>query len=612
MTEQMKNNKKTYSVVGIWLIGVSLLLLVLFQIRSYATVINDAGLVRGGTQRIVKLETNHSPDDALIAYVGDLLDELQLNEQKKLVPSQLTQEFLSDLKAVETIWVKLQAEILLVRGGAAPDNLLALSEDHFQLSNKAVYCAQRRAEVDFRYIIIISFLLLVFTTALIVFLEWRSRRKIDRVFFTDFLTGLPNSLFFEERVTALTAGASAGTYIMVYLNVNNFKFINESYGYPAGDRLLINLAGALDRFCGKGEACARINADRFALLLHSGAAVLERLKLTVDRALRTENELNLSEAITCSYGVYEIADADESAKSIISKATRALTEGDYKDGVAFYDKYLLDKITRETHLTQAMRQAIERDEFQVYLQPKVRLSTGLLVGAEVLCRWISAEFGFLPPDDFIPLFEKNGFIVTLDFHMLEKTCAEFRRILHEETSNVVSFSINFSRVTLLQDNFLERFCEVVERYEIPHVYIEVEVTESAFIMNEEIVIQMLLRLKQNGYRIVMDDFGLGYSSLNLLRKLPIDVLKIDKEFLREGTTIQRTYSIIQCIVEMAAGLGIEIVCEGVESEEHVKLLSEMGCPIGQGYFFSRPISIEDFQQKYRAEATRDTPSDITT
>ncbi|MEG2639607.1 MAG: bifunctional diguanylate cyclase/phosphodiesterase, partial [Clostridiales bacterium] len=575
-----------------------LLVFIFTQMHNYADIINDAGIVRGGTQRIIKLEENQISNEEFINEVDNILINLIKNEDKRIYKSPLTKKFQQDLYTVNNYWQQIKIEIDSVRLGNDTTTLLNLSEKHFAWSNKAVTVAEIRAEKEFKDTVIISLLLILLTSALMVFFEWRSNRQIKKVFYTDFLTGLSNSIFFENQVEHANQNAASGTFVLVYLNVNNFKFINESYGYDAGDTLLTDIANAIKNYCIKDEICARINADRFGLLLYNKENAIQDLQQSIHNTIFSENSLNLSDIFTCSYGAYILTNPFESGKSIISKANRALKEGKPKDRIAFYDEYLMAKINKETLLTQHMRLAIKNDEFQIFLQAKTDLNSEKLCGAEVLCRWISKQFGYLPPDDFIPLFEKNGFIVTLDFHMLEKVCQGFNEELKNNKGEILPLSINFSRITLLQDNFISRFCNIIEKYKIPPKYIEVEITESAFIMNEGGIIQMLCKLQAKGFKIVMDDFGLGYSSLNLLRKLPINILKIDKEFLKEGTTTQRTFTIIKHIVEMSKDLDIEIVCEGVETKEHITLLKSIGCPIVQGYYYSKPLPIDKFREKY--------------
>lgn len=254
-----------------------------------------------------------------------------------------------------------------------------------------------------------------------------------------------------------------------------------------------------------------------------------------------------------------------------------------------------------------MRQGLSEKEFQIYLQSKVNLEQSEVTGAEVLIRWNSEPFGFLPPDEFIPLFEKNGFIVELDFYVLEATCRILKQSLEISPERTVVLSVNVSRVTLFQNDFIKRFVQMAERYGVPPKYLEIEITENVFIFDANTVEQILSQLRSYGFSISMDDFGSGYSSLNLLRELPIDVLKIDRIFLQESIRVEKAYAIIKSVVEMAHSLNMVVVCEGVETLEHAEFLKTIHCAVGQGYYFSKPIPLSAFQKKYNLLPTQKHP-----
>ena len=402
--------------------------------------------------------------------------------------------------------------------------------------------------------------------------------------------------------------AAPGAYLMIYLDLNNFKFVNDSYGYNAGDKLLLSFSATLKRFCSSNEICAHLHADHFAILLKKREHVIEDLQTAVLASIESERELNLSDILTCSYGVYTIPDPDASIASCISKASVALKEGrSSQRTVAYYDQYLLDKITNEKKMTRWMHQGLSEKEFQIYLQPKVNLERSEVTGAEILVRWNSEPFGFLPPDEFIPLCEKNGFIVDLDFYVLEATCQILKQSLKISPERTVVLSVNVSRVTLFQNDFIKRFVQMAERYGVPPKYLEIEITENVFIFDANTVEQILSQLRSYGFSISMDDFGSGYSSLNLLRELPIDVLKIDRIFLQESIRVEKAYAIIKSVVEMAHSLNMVVVCEGVETLEHAEFLKTIHCTVGQGYYFSKPIPLSAFQEKYSLLPTQKHP-----
>lgn len=607
----MHKQRNTYIFILICIFVMGFLLFSLIQMQGYANIINDAGIVRGGTQRSVKLELSGEPNDELISYLDGLIRKLEAAESKHLYTSHDSAAYRENLEAVKTKWGEIKAEIPKLRGSPTAElreHFLGLSEQHFDLANKTVYAAQYRAENELRNSIILSVVMILAVSLIMYTLERRSQQELERVFYTDHLTALPNQAAFEISAAEKLRSASPGAYLMIYLDLNNFKFVNDSYGYTAGDKLLLSFSATLKRFCNSSEICAHLHADHFAILLKKREHVIEDLQTAILESIESERELNLSDILTCSYGVYTIPDPDESIASCISKASVALKEGrSSQRTVAYYDQHLLDKITNENKMTRWMHQGLSEKEFQIYLQPKVNLERSEVTGAEILVRWNSEPFGFLPPDEFIPLFEKNGFIVDLDFYVLEATCRILKQSLKISPERTVVLSVNVSRVTLFQNDFIKRFVQMAERYGVPPKYLEIEITENVFIFDANTVEQILSQLRSHGFSISMDDFGSGYSSLNLLRELPIDVLKIDRIFLQESIRVEKAYAIIKSVVEMAHSLNMVVVCEGVETLAHAEFLKTIHCAVGQGYYFSKPIPLSAFQEKYNLLPTQKHP-----
>lgn len=607
----MRKQRNTYIFILICIFVMGFLLFSLIQMQGYANIINDAGIVRGGTQRCAKLELSGEPNDELITYLDGLIRKLEASENKHLYTSHDSAAYHDNLEAVKTKWDEIKAEIPALRLSSAielREHFLSLSEEHFDLANKMVYAAQYRAENELRNSIILSVVMILAVSLIMYTLERRSQQELERVFYTDHLTALPNQAAFEISAAEKLRSAAPGAYLMIYLDLNNFKFVNDSYGYNAGDKLLLSFSATLKRFCSSNEICAHLHADHFAILLKKREHVIEDLQTAVLASIESERELNLSDILTCSYGVYTISDPDASIASCISKASVALKEGrSSQRTVAYYDQHLLDKITNENKMTRWMHQGLSEKEFQIYLQPKVNLERSEVTGAEILVRWNSEPFGFLPPDEFIPLFEKNGFIVDLDFYVLEATCQILKQSLKISPERTVVLSVNVSRVTLFQNDFIKRFVQMSERYGVPPKYLEIEITENVFIFDANTVEQILSQLRSYGFSISMDDFGSGYSSLNLLRELPIDVLKIDRIFLQESIRVEKAYAIIKSVVEMAHSLNMVVVCEGVETLEHAEFLKTIHCTVGQGYYFSKPIPLSAFQEKYNLLPTQKHP-----
>ena len=251
----------------------------------------------------------------------------------------------------------------------------------------------------------------------------------------------------------------------------------------------------------------------------------------------------------------------------------------------------IDKIESE------MNNALKTGEFKMYLQPKWDIVKDQLVGAEALVRWIKPDGTIVFPSNFIPIFENNGFIEKLDFFMLETVCREMKKRMDKGLS-VCPVSVNQSRLLLHNPEYVNNVSKILRTYSIPRKYIELELTETVFLDDREKMLEMMNQLKEQHVRLSMDDFGSGYSSLNLLKDIPFDVLKIDREFFSEAITSESSTWILRKIVEMAEGLGIEVICEGVETDEQIEILRTVGCHLVQGYYYSKPISLEEFIQKY--------------
>lgn len=595
----LSRSRVTFACVAVWIVGAALLFSSLLQMQGYAAIINNAGTVRGGTQMAVKLELAGTQADDLEAHVDGLLSQLIADEEARPLKSSATREVVEGLHAVQAKWREVEQGIAEVRAGAPGDALMRASQEHWDLADRAVRAAEARANGESRLMLLVSALLVLFTTALLVLRERDSMRRLRKTFLIDPLTGGSNLEGFYREASKAIAGAPPSTYLVVYTNVVHFRFINDSFGRAAGDELIVRLYGIYRSLC--DGLCARADSDHFALLVKNDPAALERLCEKVDADLREAEDLHFTGTLSCNYGAYVADDPNVGVASMVSDAALVLKAGVKERGVAYYTEAFRAKLSGEMEIVQGMGDALARDEFLMYLQPQVDVRTGRLTGAECLCRWKSDKLGLLQPTAFIPALERSGLISDLDFHMLERVCRAYPLPLPGGEGAPLPISVNFSRPTVLQDGFVERFLEIVSRYDLPPEAIEVEVTEGAFMVDEAVVVRTLETLSADGFRIAMDDFGSGFSSLNLLRRLPIHVLKLDKEFLREGYETDRTQSILSDIVVMAQHLGIRTVCEGVETPEHVALLREIGCDTAQGFYYSRPLDLDAFRKKYLSQ-----------
>lgn len=590
---------KILAVLAAWVICASALIFALAQMQSYAQTINNAGVVRGGTQQSVKLALAGEPNDAIAARVDDLIGQLELSEENRLVKSQASHEFASDLAEVGETWRLIEEEFAALKSGeGSPERLLELSETHFAQADAMVLSAQHRAERDLLWTIVGCIALVVVVSTLVALRERTHHVEQQRAYDTDRLTGGYNENAFERLAGGLVRGAPSRSYLTVYTNVEGFRVINESFGRPAGDDVIRTLHSLFEQAIRRGELVAHLNADHFALLLRNEDGRVERLAAQVAGKLKVHDDLPFSDRIVCGYGVFALTKEEPDVATGVSNAAAVLKEGTGSDLIARYDDEFRSTIAFRQNVVRHMGEALERGEFSPYVQPQFSLKDGGFVGGEVLCRWNSPELGLLAPDRFIPLFERNGFIVELDFHMLDQACRRIAAAPCKDGETPRHLAVNLSRVTLMQNDFEERFARLIDAQGTPPVCLHLEVTEGVFSVDEEAVIHILENLQSQGFPIAMDDFGTGYSSLSLMRRMPVDVLKIDRGFLSASEDDIRSRRVLESVIDLARDLGISTVCEGIETPEQARLLHDLGCEIAQGYLFARPMPLEEFAARY--------------
>ena len=345
---------------------------------------------------------------------------------------------------------------------------------------------------------------------------------------------------------------------------------------------------------------ARVQADRFVFL--TPYIDYNTLKYNFETYI-SNIEINISGfadsvVVKSTCGVYLSEEDDsESVRDMVDKAAIAekRTRDDSKSPIMFYDDSLNAEFIKNQEMTASMKKALENNEFVVYLQPKVDINSEIPVGCEALVRWVSPEKGFIPPGEFIPLFEKNGFVTEVDFFVLEQVCKMLRRRINNGLP-VFPVNVNQSRLHVNDRMYLSMLQDMLNKYDIPMNLVVFEITESAFIEDSHAMIGLINKMKALGFIFSMDDFGSGYSSFNLLKDMPVDELKIDKEFLESTDDSKKSRYIIEKIVQMAHGLDIRVVCEGVEREEQVEFLREIECDIIQGYYYSKPMPMDEFEK----------------
>ncbi len=413
----------------------------------------------------------------------------------------------------------------------------------------------------------------------------------------DPLTGLLTPEYFYRYARQLDRDEDASDMDAVFVDINHFRMLNERFGSGYGDEVLRRVGERL-REALSDERClvCRLEADRFQIYCRHGVdykALLEYagIGLAEDDSANSRVRLRM--------GVYEHADRSMDVERRFDRAKSAADKvrSSFSKAIGYYDREMHEKELFEEQLIEEFPNAIAEGQFCVFYQPKfdIRPSIPVLVSAEALVRWRHPTLGMISPGIFIPLFEENGLIRTLDNYVWE-TAARQIRSWKERFNFTVPVSINVSRIDMYDPELIGTFQAIQEKYGITSSELNLEITETAYTQDSEQIIQTVSRLRQMGYRIEMDDFGTGYSSLNMISKLPIDALKLDMQFIRNAFGERRDTRMLKVILDIADSLSVPVVAEGVETEEQMLALREMGCCIVQGYYFSRPVPAEEYER----------------
>ncbi|MBS5933075.1 MAG: EAL domain-containing protein [Clostridiales bacterium] len=409
----------------------------------------------------------------------------------------------------------------------------------------------------------------------------------------DALTGLYSMSFFAKKVAEVIQSNEDKRYLVVFANISRFKLVNELFGRAEGDRLLTFIGKSILDTIGENELCGHAGADNFFILIDSDEYNEESIKEIVNKL----NSYSIPINIVMRFGVYMINDITMPIEKICDRAKLAVDtfEGNYESFITYYDDSIREKLLREHMITNAMKRAVEEKQFVIYYQPKFDLNSECVIGAEALVRWKHPEFGFLSPGEFIPIFEKNGFISELDYYVWDCVCQKIASWV-ETGHSLMPISVNVSRVDLYNPKLPQLLFDLVNKYKIPIQYLHLEITESAYTDNVKQMIDIVNEIRKIGFVIEMDDFGTGYSSLNMLSDLPIEILKLDMSFLRNNVGRSSGRSVIQFVINLAKWLGLFVVAEGVETQEQAIFLRNMGCDYAQGYYYSKPVDDSDFEK----------------
>ena len=418
--------------------------------------------------------------------------------------------------------------------------------------------------------------------------------------FVDPITNGVNSLAFQMEGSRMISEAEPGSYAVVFFNIINFKQVNERWGITEGNKVLKYIYGSMLEILAPDECAARSEIDHYFLLLRYTSE--DELKTRIsDLVERIDSFKNCSEIkktkfnFDFSIGIYVIEDITEEIRLCQGKARRAAGFGQRKNTCTFYDNTLVRKELYDKQLSEMFETALEKEEFEIYLQPKVYLNCEENPAAEALIRWKNPKEGMIYPSDFIPLFEKNGMICRLDLYVFEHVC-KLMDLRKKEKKEIFPVSVNLSRAHLKTGSmeFVNHIITLKEKYHIPDDILEIEMTESIMIEDHQLpaIKKMIDTFHENGILCSLDDFGYGFSSLGILKVLDIDVIKLDRKFFMEEN--EKTWFIVSNFIELAHGLGIKTVAEGIEYEDQVRHLKEADCDMIQGYFYGKPMPLSEF------------------
>ncbi len=448
------------------------------------------------------------------------------------------------------------------------------------------------------------------------------QRKMSGLIYLDTVTGGRNWLYFQNYAHRVLTRIwnNKKAFALVNLHLERYQNYRACYGVKAGDELLEAMNGFLNARVGKNESFARYEGADFGLLLQcsgeDGQECQENCRKRVRSLLAELTGLRPNQKIHFHAGIdlippytdqdgkwyHRRKDADIEQLYTYANAARLEADGVEEQRITFFNHDMLGRQKWERWVEDNMETALHNGEFQVYLQPKYSPASGRLVGAEALVRWVSLSTGLITPSHFIPIFERSGFITQLDDYMISRV-AKMQAEWMIQGRKMIPVSVNVSRAHFAQEGLAEHICELVDAYGPSHELIELEVTESAFFDDKEILVETVKQLKAYGFRVSMDDFGAGYSSLNSLKDIPLDVLKLDGEFFRgDAEGAKRGEIVVREAIRLARDLNMCVVAEGIEKKEQVDFLARQGCDMIQGFYYAKPMPVEEFEKKVEEDA----------
>ena len=414
----------------------------------------------------------------------------------------------------------------------------------------------------------------------------------------DRLTGLYNREAFCKRAAALMQANLDQKYFIIYFDISCFKAINDLFHIETGNSILRTAANYFERQIDPSVGIVgRMEADHFVVCIPQDKINVGQILDGLDGAIQA---LDISHNILFYAGVYPVNNVDLPVDQMCDRANMALkkVKGNYMNRYAYYDDGMRELMLQDQMIVRDMEAALRENQFRIFLQPVYNVKTDSVESAEALIRWFHPINGMVSPGKFIPVFERNGFIVKTDRFVWEEVC-KFIKQQREETGQVIPVSVNVSRLNFYNLDLLEFLLGLLEKYDLESWMLKLEITESAYTDNPHQLMSIIKAFREEGFPVLMDDFGSGYSSLNMLKNLPVDVLKVDMAFVRELEESERAYMILKFIMMLARELGMDVIVEGVETKKQLDYLVSLGADKIQGYYFSRPLPVPNFKKLIR-------------
>ncbi|BCD59823.1 diguanylate cyclase/phosphodiesterase [Nitratiruptor sp. YY08-14] len=434
--------------------------------------------------------------------------------------------------------------------------------------------------------------------------EYQAKKQVEYLAFHDPLTSLPNRASFQDMLENLSkiAKRSKERFALIYLDIDNFKFVNDTYGHEIGDRLLVDIANNLKNTLRDSDLIFRIGGDEFVVLIpkvqtkKSLDIVLEKIKHSIVKEYYYGN-INFS--VSCSLGVAFFPDDSDDIDTLIRYADIAMYEAKKsgKNRYVFFEKEMQKFLDYLQQTTQDLRKALKKDdELLLYFQPKMNIQNNKIYGAEALIRWNHPQKGLLAPNMFIPVAERSDLIEKIDEYVIKKSFQHLQEWSKDEELKDIVLSLNVSARQFRNPKFLNFLENNLKRFDIDPSKLELEITETLSMENISHTVNMLEAIKQIGFRVALDDFGTGYSSLNYLKRLPFDTIKIDKSFIQDIDQDPEDYQITKIIIDLAYTFKKEIVAEGVETKQQERILKDLKCFLAQGFLYAKPLPLNDFKK----------------